>query len=267
MNIRAQIKKRLTFEQRRRIIRAWVELRATFAPGRIRARNLPKLPNRRKWRTDLSNALLWSCQGGTLAYQYRDIPMLKQPFEVALYMRLIWETKPGSIIEIGTHPGGAAVWMSDLLETFGIDGQIVSIDLQPPAPAYHPRNVSFMRGDAHDLAPTLLRELLAQFRRPWLIIEDAEHHYKSTLAVMRFFDPLLQAGEYLVIEDADILLTGQDRDRDGGPARSIAEFLRDRGDSYEIDARYCDSAKKIETAARENSMYRSCPAKRARSFE
>ena len=199
MNIRAQIKKRLTFEQRRRIIRAWVELRATFAPGRIRARNLPKLPNRRKWRTDLSNALLWSCQGGTLAYQYRDIPMLKQPFEVALYMRLIWETKPGTIIEIGTHPGGAAVWMSDLLETFGIDGQIVSIDLQPPAPAYHPRNVSFMRGDAHDLAPTLLRELLAQFRRPWLIIEDAEHHYKSTLAVMRFFDPLLQAGEYLVM--------------------------------------------------------------------
>ena len=211
MNIREQIKKRLTFEQRRRIIRAWVELRATFAPGRIRARNLPKLPNRRKWRTDLSNALLWSCQGGTLAYQYRDIPMLKQPFEVALYMRLIWETKPGTIIEIGTHPGGAAVWMSDLLETFGIDGQIVSIDLQPPAPAYHPRNVSFMRGDAHDLAPTLPRELLAQFRRPWLIIEDA-----------------------------DILLTGQDRDRDGGPARSIAEFLRDRGDSYEIDARYCD---------------------------
>jgi cephalosporin hydroxylase len=57
---------------------------------------------------------------------------------------------------------------------------------------------------------------------------------------MRFFDPLLQPGEYLVIEDADILLTGQDREREGGPARAVAEFLRDRGDAYEIDARYCD---------------------------
>jgi len=113
MNIREQIKRRVTFEQRRHIIRVWVGFRARFAPGRIRARNLPKLPNRRKWR----NALLWSCQGGTLTYQYRDIPMLKQAFEVALYMRLIWETKPGTIIEIGSHSGGAAVWMSDLLKT------------------------------------------------------------------------------------------------------------------------------------------------------
>ena len=84
-----------------------------------------------------------------------------------------------------------------------------------------------MCGDAHELAPTLLDELLSQFRRPWLVIEDAEHHYKLTLAVMRFFDPLLQAGEYMVVEDADILLSGQDRDRDGGPARAIAEFLRE----------------------------------------
>src|SRR5262249_39881615 len=114
MNIREEIKKRLTFEQRRRIIRKWVGLRATFAPGRVRARNLPKLPNGRKWRTDLSTALLWSFQGGTLTYQYRNIPMLKHPVEIALYMRLIWETKPGTIIEIGTH------------------------DLEPPAPPYHP---------------------------------------------------------------------------------------------------------------------------------
>jgi cephalosporin hydroxylase len=240
LNIREQIKKRLTFEQRRRIIRTWVALRSTFEPGRIRARNLPKLPNGRKWRTALSNALLWTFQGGTLQYQYRDVPMLKQPFEVALYMRLIWETKPGTIIEIGSSSGGAAVWMSDLLKTFGIDGRVVSIDLQPPAPAYHPANVTFLRGDAHDIAATLPAELLSQFKRPWLVIEDAEHHYHSTLAVMQFFDPLLRSGEYLVIEDADILFTGQDRERDGGPARTIAEFLRHRGDSYEIDARYCD---------------------------
>jgi cephalosporin hydroxylase len=99
-------------------------------------------------------------------------------------------------------------------------------DLEPPAPPYHPANVTFLRGDAHNLAPTLPGELLSQFRRPWLVIEGAEHHYKSTLAVLRFIDPLLQVGKYIFVEDADILLMGQDRDRDGGPARAIAEFLR-----------------------------------------
>jgi len=240
MSIHDQIKKRTTREQRRQIIRAWVNLRSTLSPGRIRARNLPKLPNGRTWRTDLSNKLLWSLQDGTLGYEYRDIPMLKQPFEVALYMRLIWETKPGTIFEIGSSAGGAAVWMSDLLKTFGIDGQIVSIDLKPPAPPYHPNNVAFLRGNAHDLAPTLPPAFLTQQPRPWLVIEDAEHHFKSTLAVMRFFDPLLQSGEYLVIEDAEIIHTGQDKEREGGPARAIAEFLRDRGNAYEIDTRYCD---------------------------
>jgi cephalosporin hydroxylase len=240
MSIQEQIKKRLMPEQRRQIVRTWVSLRSALEPGRIRARNLPQLPDGRAWRTDLSNKLLWSVQRGTLDYAYRDVPMLKHPVEVALYMRLIWETKPRTIFEIGSSAGGAAVWMSDLLKTFGIDGQIISMDLKPPAPAYHPANVKFLRGDAHNIAPTLPPELLVQGQRPWLVIEDAEHHYRSTLAVMRFFDPLLQPGEYLVIEDADILLTGQDREREGGPARAVAEFLRDRGDAYEIDARYCD---------------------------
>jgi cephalosporin hydroxylase len=72
------------------------------------------------------------------------------------------------------------------------------------------------------------------------VIEDASHHYAATLAVLRFFDPLLRSGEYIVVEDANILQTGQDLDRDGGPARAISEFLRDRADSYEIDSRYCD---------------------------
>ena len=86
---------------------------------------------------------------------------------------------------------------SDLLKTFGIDGRIVSIDLTPPTPSYHPANVTFLHGDAHDNAPT-------------------------------------------VIEDADIIHTGQDREGEGGPARAIAEFLRDHGNAYEIDTRYCD---------------------------
>jgi hypothetical protein len=33
---------------------------------------------------------------------------------------------------------------------------------------------------------------------------------------------------------------GEDADGEGGPARSITEFLQQRGDAYEIDAAYCD---------------------------
>jgi cephalosporin hydroxylase len=51
---------------------------------------------------------------------------------------------------------------------------------------------------------------------------------------------MLQSGEYIVVEDGNITEMGEDVDHDGGPARSIAEFLQERGGAYEIDARYCD---------------------------
>jgi cephalosporin hydroxylase len=57
---------------------------------------------------------------------------------------------------------------------------------------------------------------------------------------MRFFDPLLQSGEYIVVEDASVAEMGEDARLDGGPGRAIAEFLNERGSSYEIDAGYCD---------------------------
>ena len=62
---------------------------------------------------------------------------------------------PATIIEIGSLQGGAAVWMGDLLNTFSIDGRVISIDLRPPNPSYAPSNVKFLRGDADDLEATL----------------------------------------------------------------------------------------------------------------
>ena len=97
-----------------------------------------------------------------------------------------------------------------------------------------------MQGDANNLGLTLTADLLNSLPRPWLVIEDASHQYAATLAVLRFFDPLLRSGEYIVVEDATVTEMGIDAHFEGGPARSIAEFLQDRGNDYEIDTRYCD---------------------------
>ncbi len=203
-------------------------------------RRLPPLPDGRGWRTAISPALHISIMRGLIDYRYRDIPTQKHPVEIALYMRLIWELKPRTIIEIGSLFGGSAIWMADTLNSYGIEGRVISIDQKPPSPPYKPMNVSFMQGDQNNLVATLTDELIATLPRPWLIIEDASHHYSPTLAVLRFFDPLLRSGEYIVVEDANVTEMGVDAHFKGGPARAIAEFLRERGRDYEIDTRYCD---------------------------
>jgi cephalosporin hydroxylase len=246
ISLREQVKARLTREQAQRVRHVMNTVKyiikfpyRAFRRTGIERRFVP-LPNGRGWRTAIPPSLHVSITHGMVNFRYRDIVMQKHPVEVALYMRLIWETKPLTIIEIGSQAGGSAVWLADTLKQFDIDGRVVSIDLYPPLPPYLPANVSFMRGDANDLASTLTADLLNSFPRPWLVIEDASHQYAATLAVMRFFDPLLRQGEYIVVEDATVTEMGVDARFQGGPARSIAEFLQDRGRDYEIDTRYCD---------------------------
>lgn len=244
--LREQIKSQLTQEQifrvRRSIDAVKFAIKMPYRGFRRSGieRRLPPLPHGRGWRTAIQPALHVSLMHGIVNYRYRDIVMQKHPVEVALYMRLLWEAKPRTIIEIGSQSGGAAVWLGDMLNGFGIDGRVFSIDLSPPSPPYRPANVSFLRGDANDLAPTLTADFLATLPRPWLVIEDASHQYAATLAVLRFFDPLIRSGEYIIVEDANVTEMGVDARFDGGPARAIAEFLQERGRDYEIDARYCD---------------------------
>jgi cephalosporin hydroxylase len=242
-SLRETIRSKLNPEQVEQVRRALRIARDTYmAPWRMwrrsRIKNYTPLPGGRTWRTAISPALHRSLQWGTINYRYRDIPMLKHPVEIALYMRLIWETRPGTIIEIGTQSGGAAVWMADLLNLFRISGSVVSIDLKPPTPTYVPPNVKFLQGDAIDIGATLTPDLLATFKRPWLIIEDSAHTFAATKAVLEFFDRHLHSREYIVIEDTNIAEMG-DNHHDRHPGKAIAEFLRDHP-SYEIDTTYCD---------------------------
>jgi cephalosporin hydroxylase len=245
VSLRQYLKSRLTKDQRKHVRRAIGALETACPPLRaVRqafiTRDWPPLPDGRTWETAAPPALIISFVEGVINYRYRDIPMQKHPVEIALYTKLIWETKPATIIEIGSLAGGAAAWMGDLLNNFGIAGRVVSIDIRPPTPPYTPANVKFLKGDANNLAATLDSDFLQSLPRPWLILEDASHDCAATMAVLRFFDPLLRSAEYIVVEDAAIAEMGQDAWPDGGAARAIAQFMHERGRDYVIDAAYCD---------------------------
>lgn len=192
---------------------------------------------------DVSSAipydLLMSVQKGTMAYSYRGVPMLKNPFDLALYPLLLAQTKPRTVLEIGSYKGGSALWFSDIGANLGVRPDIYSIDLQPPQDV-KAENIHFISGDARALAEALPDSFMPGLQRPLLVIEDADHHHDTTLAVLRFFDRWLQPGEYIVIEDG-ILADMQVADSyEGGPCSAIDEFLTERGNSYSVDRRFCD---------------------------
>jgi cephalosporin hydroxylase len=185
--------------------------------------------------SDIPYELLMKIQQGTMNTRYRGVPMLKNPFDLALYAMLLERAQPATLIEVGTNAGGSALWFADQRSEM----RVLSIDLAPPEGVSHP-SVRFLRGDAQRLGEVLTPELMQSLARPLLVVEDSSHFAGTTAAVLDFFDAWLQPGEYIVIEDG-ILTTMRAADSyDGGPLRAIHEFLARSGGRYEIDRTLCD---------------------------
>ncbi|MEL7274058.1 MAG: CmcI family methyltransferase [Pseudomonadota bacterium] len=190
-------------------------------------------------KTDIPYDLLMKVQTGTMSYTYKDHEMLKNPFDMALYAKLIWEQKPATIIEIGSWQGGSAVWFADQMALTDQKPNVISVDIEQDFDIKDDR-IRFMLGDAYDLGKTLTPELLQSLSRPLLVIEDADHSQKSTRAVMDFFASHMRTGEYFIIEDGILHDMKVAEDYGGGPTAAIDAFMADNPDMFTIDRTYCD---------------------------
>ena len=189
--------------------------------------------------SDIPYALLKSIQNGTMNYRYCDVPMLKNPFDLAIYPLLLAQARPRTLIEIGSHRGGSAMWFADIAVSLGVPIHVYSIDIVKVGDLRHP-SVTFLEGNAHDLGQVLSDDFLATMPRPLIVIEDSDHHFRTCLSVLNFFLRWLSSGEYIVVEDgilSDMLVADH---YEGGPLRAINEFLRINRDRYIIDRAYCD---------------------------
>lgn len=193
----------------------------------------------RSYQTKLPFDTMMSIQGGLHNYTYRGTPMLKNPFDVALYPMLIWALKPKTIFEIGSKNGGSALWFGDTLKTFGIEGHVHSFDIVKVEDVSHPL-VTFHEANGRALHETVTPEFMNSCARPFLVIEDADHAYQTSIAVLDFFHPYLRSGEYIVVEDGIVSDISKDPTCSNGPHRAIKEFVARYPNQYVMDAEYCD---------------------------
>jgi cephalosporin hydroxylase len=185
--------------------------------------------------TDIPYELLMKIQQGTMAYRYRGVPLLKNPFDLAIYPLLLERTKPRTLIEIGSFQGGSALWFSDQKP----DMRVISIDIEPPADVVR-ESITFLRGDARRLEEVLTHDVMQSIERPLLVVEDSNHMSGTTAAVLDFFDRWLRRDEYIVIEDGILTAMRVANTYDGGPLRAIYEFIDRTHGRYEIDRSFCD---------------------------
>ena len=188
--------------------------------------------------SSLPLGVLLNIQHGAVSYKYKGIDCFKDPFDMALYQWLLWETKPRTIIEIGTWHGGSALWFADVLTTYGVDAHVHTFDIADP-PTWTDSRISFHRGDVYAMEDAAPAAWVNGLPRPILVIDDAGHMSSMTSAVLEHFAPLLKSGEYMIVEDTIIHEMNKDDHYDGGPRRALREFLHKHPD-YVVDRTYCD---------------------------
>jgi cephalosporin hydroxylase len=193
----------------------------------------------RGFKTAFGPELLHSVQAGTMAYTYKGVRCLKDPFDLAIYTKLIWDLRPKSLIEIGSNQGGGALWFADMLSVAGLGCPVVSIDRVPVNGFTDPR-IAFLAGDAARLGDTLSPEMLAALPHPWLVVEDSAHTYDVTLAALRFFADATVAGDVVIIEDGVLDDLGMGEAYGGGPNRAVAEFIAGAPEVFRVLTQYCD---------------------------
>ena len=193
----------------------------------------------RSFQTAFPEDLLHAYQKGTLAYTYKGVPCLRNPLDLAISLRLLWQEKPRSIIEIGSKAGGSALLWCDLAATFRLDATVVSIDRRVPSAA--PQCAArFLRGDVGDLQAVFAAHDLFTLPRPWLVYEDSAHTYEGCTAALEFFRQCLRHGELLVMEDGVLAELGLSEQYAGGPNRAIAEFFARRPHDFAVATEYTD---------------------------
>ena len=136
---------------------------------------------------------------------------------------LLWELQPKTIIEIGSGTGGGAIWMADLMASYGLKTRIISFDLVKPAIKYD--SVTFLKGDCNEIEKYMKAKVLEKLPHPWMLIEDA---HVNVYGVLKYFHEFMEKGDYLIVEDSDI------------KQEEINQFIQDTDESYLVDAKYCD---------------------------
>jgi cephalosporin hydroxylase len=178
-------------------------------------------------------------QRGAMAYRYKGVPMLKSPFDLALYPLLLERARPRTLVEIGSHCGGSAIWFADIAAGLGLSLQVISVDIARVNDVRH-AGVTFLQGDARDLGPVFPEGFFAALPRPLLVIDDSDHQFKTCLAILRFFDHWMEPGEFMAIEDGILSDMRLVEEYGGGPLRAIETFLGESDSRYVVDRDFCD---------------------------
>lgn len=142
----------------------------------------------------------------------------KSPADLWRFQELIFDLKPGLIIELGTANGASALYFAHLLDVMG-RGRIITVDIdaglapreENPSrtnpgerPDHH--RISYLIGNSANekIVRAISTEVKKKSSKPVMVILDSDHRKPHVSAELELYAPMVSKGSYLVVEDSNI---------------------------------------------------------------
>jgi cephalosporin hydroxylase len=162
------------------------------------------------------------------------VPTLKCPLDLWVYQEILFDRRPGLIVETGTYLGGSACFLASVCDLLG-SGRIITIDVRELSEGRpeHPR-VEYRTGSS--VAPEVVDGVRASVEADErvMVILDSNHHKQHVLAELQAYSPLVSPGDYLIVEDTAVNGHPVLPDFGLGPMEAVDEFLA-ADDAFVVD--------------------------------
>jgi cephalosporin hydroxylase len=156
----------------------------------------------RQWTKAMWNSSLWK------QVHWLGVPVLQWPTDLIVMQELIAKLRPNCIVETGLYLGGTAVFYASILELLGIDGRVISIDIQihPEArrnieASQYRKRIHLIEGDSKSDAVHQELGKLLNGEKNVMVCLDSDHSYAHTLGELRAFSRYVPVGGYLILFD------------------------------------------------------------------
>jgi cephalosporin hydroxylase len=160
--------------------------------------------------------------------------LVKCPLYLWIYQELLVRTRPDFLVETGTWHGGSALYFAMQFDHIG-HGRVITVDsaVKVNRPA-HPR-IAYITGSSVDAAVIgQVREAVGTHRA--MVVLDSDHSAGHVYDEMIAYSPLVQTGDYLVVEDTNVNGHPAYPDFGPGPMEAVNRFLLEN-DEFIVDRR------------------------------
>jgi cephalosporin hydroxylase len=171
--------------------------------------------------------------------QWMGVSTQKSVSDMWNYQEIIFNLKPSLIVEFGTCRGGSALFFAGLMRQMGHPFRVFSVDVSsslitPVAAA--DKDIELMTVSSTDVSVTSrIKTLRMEFPGPIFAILDSDHSKAHVLNEMLSLRDVLHAGDYLIVEDANVnghpVLLGHGP----GPYEAMSEYFKRFPDDYRRD--------------------------------